>query len=245
MKLRSIGIVGYGAFGAHVVELVQRFAPEVIVRVHSKRHEPDGTTFFSAEDTCASDAVVLCCAIRDFESELERLLPLIPATTVIVDVATVKTYTLGALQRLAPDRPYLSTHPMFGPESYKKTAGDVGGYRIVVTERTVSDEDYRALHAFLSTCGFTILEMSADEHDRLLADTLFLTHYIGQTMKHAGFLRTDIDTVSFQSLMNAVESVAHDEQLFLDVYRLNPYCKDAAERFHEAQAQVRAKLAAD
>ena len=70
MGLRSVGIIGYGAFGAHVAELVHRFAPDVEVRVHSKRYEPDGTTFFSVEDTCASDAVILCCSIRDFESLL-------------------------------------------------------------------------------------------------------------------------------------------------------------------------------
>ncbi|MEX0918250.1 MAG: prephenate dehydrogenase/arogenate dehydrogenase family protein [Candidatus Paceibacterota bacterium] len=242
MAIHSIGIIGYGAFGTHMVELIQRFAPNVVVKVASRRYEPDGRLFFPEAEVCACDAVVLCCSIRDFEAELERLLPLIPETTVIVDVATVKTHTVKIFQKYAGGRQYLATHPMFGPESYKKTTGDVSGYRIVVAGHTLSSETYTSLVAFVKACGFVIIEMTPDEHDKLLADTLFLTHYIGQTMKHAGFLRTDIDTVSFQSLMNAVESVAHDEQLFMDVYRYNPYCNDAAERFHAAQEEVLAKL---
>ena len=127
---------------------------------------------------------------------------------------------------------------MFGAESYRKQEENVDGFRIVVTDTTLADEDYAAACDFLSGLGFTMIEMSADRHDELLADTLFMTHYIGQTMARAGFGRTDIDTVSFQSLMNSVESVAHDEELFVDVYNHNPYCETAAVRFHEAQREV-------
>mgnify|MGYP000156198446 CR=1 FL=1 len=133
---------------------------------------------------------------------------------------------------------------MFGPESYQKTKKDVTGFRIVVTDKTVSSSDYKKVKKTLSQLGFVILEMTSDEHDKLLANTLFLTHYVGQTMKEAGFLRTDIDTVSFQSLMNAVESVMNDEKLFRDVYDFNPYCKESAERFHDAQEVVQKKLSA-
>ncbi|MEZ4200601.1 MAG: hypothetical protein R3B69_03385 [Candidatus Paceibacterota bacterium] len=103
---------------------------------------------------------------------------------------------------------------------------------------TLADGEYQQAKDFLTTCGFAVVEMTAEEHDKLLADTLFITHYIAQTVKTGGFSRTELDTVSFQSLMNAVESVMQDEKLFHDVYRFNPYCKTAALRFHEAQEKV-------
>jgi len=127
---------------------------------------------------------------------------------------------------------------MFGAESYKKTDGDVSGYRIVVTDKTIREEKYQAAKSFLTELGFMVIEMSADEHDKLLADTLFMTHYLGQVINSAGFSRTPIDTVSFSSLMNAVESVAHDGKLFMDVYNNNPYCEAAVVRFHDAQEVV-------
>ena len=238
MQINSVGIIGYGAFGKHIETLLHKFAPAVKVKVFSRRYEPDGDKFYTAEETCTADAVVFCCSISNFESELKELLPHVPEGTVIVDVATVKKHTSDLLKQLAGERPFISTHPMFGPESFKKTNGDVSGFRIVVTEKVIPDNSYQQLREFLSSCGFVVIEMTADEHDKLLADTLFLTHYIGQTMQTAGFMRTNIDTVSFQSLMNAVESVAHDGKLFMDVYNYNPYCEEAAVRFHEAQKVV-------
>lgn len=242
MEIKTIGIVGYGAFGQHIHELINRFAPVVTVKISSRRSDPDGQTFFNIEEVCACDAVVLTCAIADYESELRRLLPYFGADTVIIDVATVKKHTVDLLQRLAPDQLYLCTHPMFGPESYKKTGGDVTGYRIVVTDKTIAEGDYQQLKSFLTDLGFAVIEMTADEHDQLLADTLFITHYIGQTVTEAGFGRTMLDSVSFGSLMNAVESVAKDTKLFQDVYKFNPYCQNAAERFHTAQDKVFAAL---
>ncbi len=238
----SIGIIGHGAFGEFLEELIHRFAPNIKIKIHSSRATSDGERFFDIEEVCRCEAVVLCCSIREFEATLKRILPLIPETTIIVDVATVKLHTAKLLKELAGDRPYVASHPMFGPESYKKTDGNVTGYRIVVTDFTISRSVLDQLRDFLTTLGFVVLEMSSEAHDRHLANSLFLTHYIGQTMKSADFKRTPIDSVSFGYLMNAVESVQNDEKLFHDVYEFNPYCKNAAESFHKAQEVVFSRL---
>jgi prephenate dehydrogenase len=94
----------------------------------------------------------------------------------------------------------------------------------------------------LKNAELTVLSLTADEHDRLIAETLFLTHLVGQTVHKGGFERTAIDTVSFGFLMDAVESVAHDEALFRDVYAYNPYCKDVLARFEKAQKDTLASL---
>lgn len=249
MQINSIGIIGYGAFGEFLELLIKRFAPNVQVKIHSSRFASDGQKFFDEREVCECDAVIFACAIRDFESQLKKLLPLIPKTTVIVDVATVKCHTVKLLKDLAGDRPYIATHPMFGPESYKKTKGDISGYRVVIadstSDRSSDRSDLSEAMEFLSELGFAVSEMTPEEHDKYLADTLFLTHYIGQTMKQGDFKRTPVDSVSFGSLMNVVESVQHDEKLFHDVYRFNPYCKDAAKRFHDAQDKVFENLPCD
>ena len=238
MKVKSVGIVGYGHFGKFLVELAKRFFPEVEVRVYSRRSAPDGDLFFSLEETALSDIVILCGSIAGYEEQLESLLSYLKKESVVVDVATVKKHTNDLFRKHLNNRRYLCCHPMFGAESYKKTNGDVSGYRVVVTDKTITNEEWEIAKTWLTSLGFAVFEMSSDEHDRLLANTLFLTHYVAQTMQTAGFGRTDIDTVSFQSLMNAVESVAGDKALFHDVYQFNPYCKVAAQRFHDAQDDV-------
>lgn len=242
MEINSVGIVGYGHFGQFLGELAKKYLPEARIKFYSRRFIPDQKEFFSITEVCQSDVVVLACAIKDYESTVKEIQPMLAAHTVVVDVATVKVHTSNLFKKYLLNQPYVCTHPMFGPESYKKTAGDVSGYKVVITDVTLSRRNLEKVTDFLSDLGFAVSEMTATEHDQYLANTLFLTHYIGQTMKAGEFTRTPIDSVSFGSLMNAVESVQNDEKLFHDVYQYNPFCRAAAERFHEAQEQVYQKL---
>lgn len=240
--VRSVGIIGYGHFGTFVHELLGRFFPEVEVRVYSRRSAPDGKIFYSEKDACECDVIVLCGAIHEYEMQLDSVLRYAPQETIIIDVATVKKFTSELFKERCEGRRFFSTHPMFGPESYKKHGGVVEGFRIVVTDYVLSNDQYQRLKRTFEALGFFIIEMTADEHDKRLAETLFLTHYVGQSILRADFKRTEIDTLSFQFLMDAVESVKDDTALFRDVYRFNPYCKEVAKRLHDAQEAVYGEL---
>ncbi len=236
--ITSVGIVGYGHFGKFLHELGGRFFPEVTIKIYSRRAEIDGETFFSLQDVSVCDVVIVCGAIREYEAQIKAVVAASLPETIIIDIATVKKYTSELLREHCEERRFISTHPMFGPESYKKHGGDVSGFRIVVTDYALANDQYQLLKNLFATLGFLIIEMTADEHDRRLAETLFLTHYVGQSVLKADFHRTSIDTLSFQFLIDAVESVKDDKALFQDVYRFNPYCKEVAERFHTAQGEV-------
>lgn len=234
----SIGIVGYGHFGSFLHELAGRFFPQIPVKVYSRRADIDDETFYSLEAVALCDVVILCGAISEYEAQLQSVLEYALPETIIVDVATVKKYTSDLFKQVCRDRRFFSTHPMFGPESYKKHGGNVDGFRIVVTDYVLQNDQYIKIKNLFTSFGFLIIEMTADEHDKRLAETLFLTHYVGQSILKAEFGRTAIDTLSFQFLMDAVESVKDDTALFQDVYRFNPYCKDVAARLHAAQQSV-------
>ncbi len=238
----TVGIVGYGSFGAFLEVLIKRFAPQVSIKVYSSRFKPDDLKFFTLEEVAACDAVTLSVPIAVFEDTLVKVLPHMKKSGVIVDVATVKMHTVALLKKYAPYQPYLATHPMFGPESYAKKGGEVTGLRIVMTDGTLSVEQFQNLSSFLKQCGFDVVEMSAESHDKHLAETLFLTHFVGQVVARGGFDRTAIDTVSFGYLMDSVESVKHDTELFKDVYRFNPFCEEILKRFEGAEAEVHTLL---
>ena len=235
----SIGLIGYGHFGAFLHTLAQRYLPDAVLKIHSGRRAPDGQVFFSLEEVAACDAVVLSVPISAYGPTLEKISPHMKPDGIVVDIATVKKYTQELVQGMGPQRPFVAMHPMFGPESYAKRDGDVSGLRIVVTGHNLEAAHYSALCEKLRAAGFHVIEMSADAHDKELAETLFLTHYIGQVIAHGGFERTDIDTVSFGFLMDAVDSVRHDGQLFEEVCRYNPYCHKVIERFDKSDRQVR------
>lgn len=236
--VNTVGIIGYGHFGQFLHEMGSRFFPSLKIKIYSRRHEPDGETFFSREEASVCDIVILCGAISEYETQLKEVLAHALPETIIIDVATVKKHTSELLRKYCEGRRFISTHPMFGPESYKKHGGDVSGFRIVVTDYVLANDQYQRLKNAFAGLGFVIIEMTADEHDQRLAETLFLTHYVGQSILKAGFGRTAIDTLSFQFLMDAVESVKDDKALFQDVYHYNPYCQAVAKRLHEAQEHV-------
>lgn len=240
--IRTFGLIGYGHFGAFLHILAQRFVPDSDLKIYSRHHTPDGVLFFPVEEVAACDAVILAVPISRYKAVLGQIGPHLGADSIIVDVATVKKYTGDLMRSAAGGRPYIAMHPMFGPESYAKRGGDLSGLRIVITENTLATERYQALLQSLRSVGFSIVEKSADAHDKDLAETLFLTHYIGQVVARGGFERTDIDTVSFGYLMDAVDSVRHDTRLFDDVCRFNPYCRQVIERFDQSETELREQL---
>jgi len=238
----TIGIVGYGSFGAFLEVLIKRFVPTAEVRIHSSRFEADNKKFFTLADTAQCNFVILAVPIHAFEETLIKVVPLLAFESIVVDVATVKLHTVNLLKKYLAGKKYIATHPMFGPESYAKKSQEVAGFRFVMADGTLPVEQYNALCSFLKQCGFEVVEMSAESHDKHLAETLFLTHFVGQVVARGGFDRTAIDTVSFGYLMDSVESVKHDTKLFQDVYRFNPFCEEVLKRFEGAEGEVHALL---
>lgn len=240
--IKTLGLVGYGHFGAFLHILAQRLLPDVTLKIHSRGRDGDGGLFVSLEEASACDAVVLAVPISEYEPVLQAMTAHLRPDTVIVDVATVKEYTAGLIRSIAPHHRFISMHPMFGPESYAKRGGDISGFRIVVTERNIEPELWNSVRNRLTELEFSIVEKSADAHDKDLAETLFLTHYVGQVIARGGFERTNIDTVSFGYLMDAVDSVRHDTQLFREVCRYNAHCRHVVQRFDASERQVKAQL---
>ncbi|MAO91977.1 MAG: hypothetical protein CMM81_10575 [Rhodospirillales bacterium] len=238
----SLGILGYGHFGSFLHKLAERFLPDVSVRLYRRRATPGDGLFTTLEDALNCDALLLCMPISAYADTLLSIRDRLRPDTILIDVATVKGYTGQLIRDLVPNQPYICTHPMFGPESYAKKAGNVSGFRIVITESNLSPELDQPFRDRLRQEGFVVVEKTADTHDRELAETLFLTHYIGQIISHSGFERTEIDTVSFGFLMDAVDSVRHDMQLFEEVCRFNPYCQDVVRRFDISEQSIRQRL---
>jgi len=234
----SFGIVGYGHFGQFVHTLLKRYLPNAPVHIYTKNSNRTGISGESLGTVAKADIVFVCVNISAYETVIEELQPLLGPNTILVDVATVKVHTTNILARYKDTIKYVSTHPMFGPESYRKQQSEVTSFRIVVTDYSLLEASLDNFIKLFEAVGFVVVRMSADEHDRLLAETLFVTHYISQTLLAAGIKRTVLDTVSFGSLMNAVESVASDTQLFADVYRYNPYCHGIVDRLHSAETIV-------
>ncbi len=234
MKISSIGIIGFGSFGKFVFHLAQEKFPDISVKVSSLSHPADGKKFFDISEVCKTDLLILCVPISAYKGTIEKIAPLLAENTLVCDIATVKKHTAELLRTKNISR-YISIHPMFGPYSYAKHGNSLEGLRMVFCETSLGTDERADVITFFKNHGLSVLEMTADEHDKLSAETLFLTHLVGQAVKKGNFHRTDLDTLSFGYLMDVVESVAHDDELFHDVFKYNPYCKEVLARFEKAE----------
>ena len=71
----SLGLIGYGHFGAFLHVMAQRYLPDAPLKIHSARRKPDGVLFFPLEEVAACDAVVLAVPISAYPDTLARIGP--------------------------------------------------------------------------------------------------------------------------------------------------------------------------
>jgi hypothetical protein len=108
----------------------------------------------------------------------------------------------------------------------------IDGFRLDV-------EKVEAWAAYFASKGLVVVPMSADEHDRLAAESQGLTHFVGRTLERFGFAPTPIDTLGTKRLQDVTSQVSNDTwQLFVDLQTLNPHTKAMRLRLSEAQDSV-------
>lgn len=235
----SIWIIWRWSFWQFINTLIDQYSPNTPRRVYDPyKDSPRESTL---QEVCSCDILFLAVPIRNFEQTLIDCKSHIGENTILIDVCTIKVYSQGCLQKYLPNQSYLCTHPMFGPYSYAQqwTLKDL---RLVICSHTLSNEEYEKILSLTRLLQLTVVECSADQHDQMLARSLFLTHYLTQIVVEAGLENTQIDTISFGNLMDVVASVRNDTQLFHDVRTYNPYCKKLVDQFSLAKKSIDKRL---
>ena len=84
---------------------------------------------------------------------------------------------------------------------------------------------------------------SPEEHDRQIAVSLSLTHFIGRALDEFGAEELLIDTEGYKRLLHILGVVTHDTwQLFLDMHQYNPYAKENRQAFMAAMSRLEERL---
>ncbi|MGD9368305.1 MAG: prephenate dehydrogenase/arogenate dehydrogenase family protein [Desulfobacteraceae bacterium] len=239
-----IGLIGYGRFGRLTVQnLSGDFNCFVYTRNADKKEdiEQAGGQLVSLEEACTQKIVILCVPISAVQATLKIMAPLLKPGTIVVDVCSVKVYPVQWMKELLPDTvEILATHPMFGPDS---AAESVSGYKIVLCPERITSPRYEKIKKVLADKGLILIETSAEEHDRKIAVSLALTHFIGRTLAEFGAEPLDIDTEGYKRLLHILEVVNNDTwQLFHDMHRFNPYAVEKRQAFIAAMDRVQSKI---
>ena len=241
---RRVAVIGFGRFGRLWAELLRGDADVVV-------HDPDeraaaaaaaaGFEVATLAHALAAHAVFYCVPISAFETTLMEHLAVyatLPPPRTLVDVLSVKVHPRQVFDRLLPDGyAAMLTHPMFGPDSV--AAGGLDGQVIVLDRYRVPGEEFEAWRAYFTQKGLDVVEMDADEHDRLAAASQGVTHFVGRTLERFGFAPTRIDTLGTRTLHAIAAQVSNDTwQLFSDLQTHNPYTAAMRVRLSTAQNDV-------
>ena len=239
----EIGIIGFGRFGKLIIKYLSEDKKVYVFSRSGKDEEIKKSNGIPAslEEVCKKDIIIPCVPISQFENTLKKIKNMLKDNSLVVDVCSVKEYPVGIMKKILPKKiGILATHPMFGPDSASET---VKGRKIVLCKVRISDEKYKKIKSCLEKKGLIIIETTPERHDREIAKTLILTHFIGRGLINFGAKNLDIDTEGYKRLMNILEMVKNDtEQLFKDMNRYNKYSKEIRKGFMKSLSRIDKRL---
>ena len=241
-----IGIIGFGRFGALMARYLAADLPVTVYNRSDKAADirAVGAVPGTLAEACGQRIVILSVPISSMRDNLERIAPLLRPDALVCDVASVKVYPVEWMRELLPETvSLLPTHPMFGPDS---AADSLLDRKIVVCRERISDPRFRAIRRYLAGKGLIVIEATPEEHDRQIAVSLSLTHFIGRGLAEYGAKELIIDTAGYKRLLRILGVVTHDTwQLFVDMNRFNPYAKENRREFLSALGGLEDRLEAE
>ena len=238
-----IGIIGYGRFGRLAAGYLSRDTDVFVcsrkkIALESSLPRVHPTDF---SEVCRQKIVIPAVPISSFQEMLQQMSPLLQPGSLVIDVCSVKTLPAQWMAETLPEAvSILATHPMFGPDSASQS---LAGMKIALCRVRIDEAPYTQIKSYLTSLGLEVIETTPENHDRQIAVSLSLTHFIGRALAAFGAAPLDIDTEGYKRLLHILGVVEHDTwQLFVDMHRYNPYAQETRNAFLAAMQQIESEL---
>ncbi len=222
--MERIGLIGYGRFGRLAAKYLSRHA--VVLVYDARRRSLPGRSArirpATLRQVASLPVVVLAVPISGMRAVLRRIARYCVPGALVVDVCTVKEQPIRWMREMLPRHvSIIGTHPMFGPDS---DTGTLRGQRIVLCPARGSKRLMRQVTSLLHREGLIVETMSPESHDRLVADMIVLSHFIGRMIDGAGLKRRRNGTSSYRHLLSVVDVATNDSfQLLKDLLAFNRF----------------------
>ncbi len=230
---KSLGIIGFGRFGQFMAwHLRSRF--DIIATNRSDRSEEAaqlGISYGTLAECAAQDAVIASVPISCIGPVLKECSPYFQRDALVCDVSSVKVHPCKMLEKYVPSScDKVGTHPLFGPD----TARDgLTGHPVAVCP--LGGYDATRLREFLESLGLAVLETTPGEHDRQMAHSLALVHYLGSALSDLDIRSVTIKTATHARMCELVAITNNDTpQLLYDMHAYNPYAADVRKQILSA-----------
>lgn len=238
-----IGILGFGRFGKLMAQYLAGDFDVMVYNRSDKAHEILASNAKPAaiDVACRQKIIILSVPISALRDTLKTIAPLLEPDALVIDVCSVKEYPVRLMKELLPQQvSILATHPMFGPDS---AAYALKGRKIVLCGERIDIPAYEKIKSYLISKGLVVIEATPEAHDRQIAISLALTHFIGRSLAEFGAEPLEVDTEGYQRLLHVLGVVENDTwQLFEDMNTYNPYAAESRSAFMAAVERIHRRL---
>ncbi|MFA5023247.1 MAG: prephenate dehydrogenase/arogenate dehydrogenase family protein [Candidatus Paceibacterota bacterium] len=240
----QVAIVGFGRFGQTLYRLIK---DDFIINIYDakkiNRHDlaKDTQVLTKVADVYNSPTIFYCVPIPKFESVIKAHKKYFK-DHLLIDVLSVKMHPAKVFKKyLKGTKAHaLLTHPMFGPDS---SQNGFAGLPIMIDKFTASSKAYAKWKKYFKNKKLRVVELSAEEHDRLAAYSQGIAHFVGRLLDEIGMKPTPIDTMGTRKLNEMREQIGHNTwELFVGLQNYNPHAKEMRRRFGQAYQKLCKKL---
>jgi prephenate dehydrogenase len=239
---KKVGIFGFGRFGQVMADLLKNDF-EVYVANRSDKSgiaREKGVRFLSQKELLEACGVIfLCVPISEVEAVLRN--NKFKEDSVVIDTCSVKEYPIELMIKYLPiETRIIASHPMFGPDSIKN---GTSGLNFVMHNIRCDKEIFDYWFSYFKSLGFSMVDLSPKEHDRLAANSQGLTHFIGRILEKMDIQSTPMDTTGFRKLLEVKQQTCNDTmQLFHDLQTKNKFTKHMRAKFYYAAEALSSDL---
>jgi len=229
----EIAIIGLGRFGSFWGKHLSKYYPVYGYDSNIERKEQVQSfiVWNNLEDCLQKDFIFITTPIRSIEKFLKENTKRFAKESVVIDCASVKLCVVDWLERYLPQETYFAAcHPLFGPDSAKM---GLKKQQISLQPGRIPYVKYQQLvNIFRDDLELNILNLTADEHDRLMAYNLSFIHHLGRTFHSMEIFKVPLMMAGLEKLNHISGVVMNDaDELFQDFYRYNPYANEVKEKF--------------
>jgi len=172
-----VAIIGLGRLGRSLVTLTTRAGLPCL----GYDLAGDGPTL--PEVVRESTLLVLCVPYAALPAALEALRPLVAPGQLVLDTCSVKHAVPPLFAALGDDVAWVASHPLFGPACLEPGAPP---RRAVICPGPASAATTLRARAYYEQLGCLVIEMSAAEHDLLMARSQALAAFLGAGLRALG-----------------------------------------------------------
>ena len=243
-KVDTIGIIGYGEFGSLLPKILSDWPRPISLRISSIDRPPDNQTFFDLKTVSQSQVIIISVPIDQFASVIEQIRVDIPADSLVMDVCSIQTHPQQVMLEQLPETvDILTTHPNFGPESYRLNNNTTNDFNWIVDRTRCRQSYYDDFTAWLNNLRVDQVEMTATQHDKTISVPHFVSLCQGiiinrlQLSKDKRFV-----AVSTRKMIEVAESVGNNLKICQDIVRYNPFVGEFLEKMIDEQGILAKQL---